>query len=211
MNVVSKITEDVPVGVEVASNPEVLHAIHQPSCAAAIWCRQTLLDTQLWLNELTSESLPSGRIIIRPEMAGDTVKNLFDVVKMPSGSQREWLHADIVWLADTFSRLMSARYLRLRLDVVTNNACLKFHIDAVTARLICTYRGSGTQYGLSTDGGDPKTVFQAKAGSPILLRGTLWPTDPVIKLRHRSPPIEGTGETRLVLVLDSVSNPEEAI
>jgi hypothetical protein len=46
-------------------------------------------------------------------------------------------------------------------------------------------------------------------GAPILLRGTLWPGDPPSGLMHRSPPIEGTGETRLVLVLDPVDGPEE--
>jgi len=34
---------------------------------------------------------------------------------------------------------------------------------------------------------------------------------PVWGLLHRSPPIEGTGETRLVLVLDPVIDPEEEV
>jgi hypothetical protein len=106
---------------------------------------------------------------------------------------------------------MSAQYLRLRLDVVTTNACRKFHIDALMARLVCTYRGSGTQYGISVDGADPARVFQVQTGSPILLRGTLWPQDPPSGLLHRSPPIEGTGESRLVLVLDPVFDPQEEI
>lgn len=44
-------------------------------------------------------------------------------------------------------------------------------------------------------------------GSPIILRGTRWPETPVSRLLHRSPPIVGTGETRLVLVLDPVEGP----
>ncbi|MCY4304139.1 MAG: DUF1826 domain-containing protein [Aestuariivita sp.] len=209
MNIVSKITEAVPVSVEIANNPASLNAIHQKGCAAVVWSRQTPPEIQTWIDDLPPKYLPSGRVIITPEMIAETVKDLFDAVGMLSGSEREWLHADITSLAGTFSRLMSAKYLRLRLDVVTNNACLKFHVDAVTSRLICTYRGSGTQYGLSTNGSDPTRIFQAKTGSPILLRGTLWPAKSPVELRHRSPPIEGTGETRLVLVLDPVSNLEE--
>ncbi|EEE38158.1 hypothetical protein RKLH11_1999 [Rhodobacteraceae bacterium KLH11] len=106
---------------------------------------------------------------------------------------------------------MSATFLRLRLDVVTTNACRRFHIDAITARLVCTYRGTGTQYGVSTDGADPQRVFTVQTGSPILLRGTLWPAEPPSGLLHRSPPIEGTGETRLVLVLDPVTDPEDEL
>lgn len=48
-------------------------------------------------------------------------------------------------------------------------------------------------------------------GAPIPLRGTLWPEGPRSGLLHRLPPIEGTGETRLVLVLDPVDDPEEEV
>ena len=130
---------------------------------------------------------------------------------LPAGPERDWLQKDIVRLADMFSGLMSATFLRLRLDVVTTNACRRFHIDAIAARLVCTYRGTGTQYGISTDGADPQRVFAVQTGSPILLRGTLWPAEPPSGLLHRSPPIEGTGETRLVLVLDPVTDPEDEI
>ncbi|MEM7671620.1 MAG: DUF1826 domain-containing protein, partial [Pseudomonadota bacterium] len=79
----------------------------------------------------------------------------------------------------------------------------------VTARLVCTYRGTGTQYGISPDGRDPQRVFTVPTGAPICLRGTEWPDDQTSGLLHRSPPIEGTGETRLVLVLDPIVDPGE--
>jgi len=99
---------------------------------------------------------------------------------------------------------MKAPYLRLRVDVVATNACRRFHVDVLTARLICTYRGTGTQYGVSKGGAEPTDIFTVPTGSPIVLRGKLWPEHPSSGLQHRSPPIEGTGETRLVLVLDPV-------
>ncbi|EBA10922.1 hypothetical protein RCCS2_00532 [Roseobacter sp. CCS2] len=114
-------------------------------------------------------------------------------------------------MAKIFTGLMRTPYLRLRLQAVTTNACRKFHIDAITARLVCTYRGQGTQYGVSRNGRDPARVFSVVTGAPILLRGTLWPAKPASGLLHRSPPIAGTGETRLVLVLDAVDDPEDEI
>ena len=57
------------------------------------------------------------------------------------------------------------------------------------------------QYGISTDGREPKRIFTVPTGAPILLRGTKWPEPPHSGLLHRSPPIEGSGLTRLVLVL----------
>jgi hypothetical protein len=52
-------------------------------------------------------------------------------------------------------------------------------------------------------------VLSVPTGAPIVLRGTLWPAEKPAGLLHRSPPITGTGTTRLVLVLDAVDDPEE--
>jgi hypothetical protein len=117
---------------------------------------------------------------------------------------------DIAALARRFATLMRARRVRVRLDVVSGDACRKFHRDAVTARLICTYRGAGTQYGLSVDGGAPEVIEQTPRGAPILLRGLHWPERPRSGLVHRSPPVAGTGETRLLLVIDPIFDAEDA-
>jgi hypothetical protein len=79
----------------------------------------------------------------------------------------------------------------------------------VTARLVCTFRGAGTQYGISADGAEPGRIFTVPTGAPIVLRGARWPERPRSGLLHRSHPIEGTDQTRLVLVLDPVDDPQE--
>ena len=210
MNLVTKMMENAAVGVGIADEPQALRAFLQPGCAAAIWRRQTPPDVQEWIDSLSPNNLPRGRVILRPQAVAATVGHLCELSRLPVSAERDWLQDDITLLAETFSELMQARFLRLRLDVVNTNACRKFHIDAITARLVCTYRGTGTQYGISTDGDDPKRVFSVQTGAPILLRGTLWPEQPPTGLLHRSPPIEGTGETRLLLVLDPVNGPEDA-
>jgi len=83
-------------------------------------------------------------------------------------------------------------------------------VDAVTARLICTYRGTGTQYGVWMDGAQPRRVITSPTGASIALRGPEGPERPASGLMHRSPPIESSGETRLVLVPDPIFDPEEA-
>ncbi len=211
MNYVRQTVKDAGIGVGIADDPEGLRVFLQPGCAAAVWRRQTPADVQAWLDTLDPDLLPSGRVVLPSDAVADTVAHLMDIHKTPAGPERDWLQSDIIGLAEMFADLMSATYLRLRLDVVTTNACRKFHIDALTGRLVCTYRGTGTQYGISTDGADPKRVFTVQTGAPILLRGTLWPTAPASGLLHRSPPIEGTGETRLVLVLDPIFDPEDEI
>lgn len=208
MNFVRKPVKDKVTGVSFADDAAALRTFVQPSCAALIWRRRTPPEMQSWLDRLDPEAMPRGRVILPPSAARTTVGHLCYISGLAEGPETAWLQDDIASLADIFCELMNAKFLRLRLDVVTTNACRKFHTDAVTARLVCTYRGTGTQYGTSTDGSDPKRVFTVQTGAPVLLRGTLWPERPSSGLMHRSPPIEGTSETRLVLVLDPVQNPK---
>ncbi|QFT72548.1 DUF1826 domain-containing protein [Ruegeria sp. THAF33] len=210
MSFVRKTFKGAAVGVAVADDPAGLRAFLQPGCAAAIWRRNMPKDVQSWLESVPEDALPNGRVILPKGAVAETVGHLCDMSAMPNGGERAWLEADIAEMARMFADLMQTDYLRLRLDRIQTNACRRFHIDAVTARLVCTYRGTGTQYGVSTDGAEPKRVFTVPTGAPILLRGTLWPAEPPSGLLHRSPPIEGTGETRLVLVVDPILDPDEA-
>ncbi len=197
-------------GVAVTDTPEGLQAFLRPGCAAAIWRRQPAPAFRAWIDALPPERLPRGRVILRPGAVADAAHALCDAAGTPEGPERRMLVEDSAALAQIFAGLVGAQWLRLRLDVITTNACRRFHMDAVTARLVCTYRGTGTQYGLSAAGEDPARVFTVAAGSAFLMRGTLWPAGGGARLLHRSPPIEGTGETRLLLVLDPLDDPEDA-
>jgi len=198
-------------GVGIVDSNEDLGLIAKPDCAAAIWRRQPLPSFQNWIDDLEAEQLPQARVILRPKDIRAAALQICEISDTPDCDERDRFIDDGAGLADGFAAIMNAPYLRLRFDAVNSNACRKFHIDAITARLICTYRGTGTQYGISTDGTEPKRVFTVPTGAPILLRGTAWPETPRAGLLHRSPPIEGTGETRLVLVLDPMDDPEEEI
>lgn len=204
MNFVRKEIKRAAVGVGVTDSPDGLAKIEMPGCAATIWRRQLATEFQTWINALDPVQLPKGRLILRPAAVPNAVRELCDIAGLPDQAQRAWFESDVTELANRFASIMQAPYLRLRLDVVDTNACRKFHIDAIYARLICTYRGTGTQYGTSFDGADPKRIFTVSTGAPMIMRGTLWPQNPQSGLLHRSPPIAGTGETRLVLVLDPI-------
>ena len=211
MTLAREILHGAAIGVGVADCVRDLDVIARPGVAAALWQRRVDPDWQAWINGLAPETLPQLRVILHPGRVRDAVSDACDVAGLDASAARDWLIEDIAALADRFAGLMRARFLRLRLDVIETDACRRFHIDAVTARLICTYRGTGTQYGISVDGEVPRRVFTTPTGVPLVLRGTLWPGNPPSGLLHRSPPIEGSGETRLLLVLDPVDDPEEAI
>lgn len=202
MSLVQPIVQPQDHGVCEAFGPDGLASIHRPDCGALLWRRDPQPAFQSWIDGLDPANLPQTRVVLTPQQARDAVNYACDLVDTPDGPQREHLISDIAELCAVFAKVMKAPYLRLRLDAVTTNACRKFHIDAVTARLVCTYRGTGTQLGLHSD--EPQPFLTVPAGAPILLRGTRWPPKPQTGLLHRSPPIEGSGETRLLLVLDPV-------
>lgn len=190
------------------SAPEGLSTIRRPACGATVWQRDPLPHFQRWIDTLPPEHLPKARMILRPEAVCDALINIVRQCGTPDCSERNLLIEDASALASIFANIMDSAYLRLRFDVINTNACRKFHVDAVTARLVCTYRGTGTQYGISENGDDPERIVTVPTGSPIILRGTRWPETPLSGLLHRSPPIAGTGETRLLLVLDPIEDPE---
>lgn len=209
--VLSQLKQSPPEGVHTVDSGLALAVIHDQGCAAAIWRRAPLPSFQDWINRLSPETLPKARVVLHADRVPAVVQAICDQAGTPAGPERSRLMDDISALAEIFSEVMQAKYLRFRLDVVTTNACRKFHVDAVTARLVCTYRGTGTQYGTVQPNGDPDRVFTVPTGAPIVLRGTLWPELPSSGLLHRSPPIEGSGETRLLLVLDAVDDPGNAV
>lgn len=211
MSVLRKLETSGASALHLADDMAGLGAITDPATAGAVWIRQRRPAFREWIDRLKPDHLPSGRLILRRAEVSEAVQGLFDKAQTPDSAERAWLQQDIVTLADMLADLMAAQYLRVRLDVVTTSACRRFHVDAIHSRLICTYRGTGTQYGVSTDGADPDRVFTVPTGAPIVLRGTNWPETPASGLRHRSPPIQGSGETRLLLVLDPVFDPDDAI
>ncbi|MEC8037395.1 MAG: DUF1826 domain-containing protein [Pseudomonadota bacterium] len=186
------------------TDPADLTVLTAPDCPAAIWSRQHSETLSVWLDRLPASQLPRWRETVAVEEVSDAVRDACAEAGTPEGVERDELITEIQMLADTFAALMKVAAVLLRLDVITSNACKRFHIDAVSARLICTFRGTGTQLVAAESAGDPGAVLTVSRGSPILLKGTLWPDAPASGLLHRSPPIEGTGETRLVLVFDPV-------
>ena len=183
-----------------------VHELHDMSAAlapdqdAAIWARTVPPKVQQWLDFLPARNLPSGRFVLSPVQVAACMRDLFKSTSIPASPALDWLCEDAGRLAQSVAQLDNTDLVRLRVERIVNNACSKLHIDNVVARLICTYRGQGTALGL-----DPKTEAQLQTvptGLPILLKGKQWPGARMPSLHHRSPAIEGTGESRLVLVLE---------
>lgn len=118
------------------------------------------------------------------------------------------LAADIAGLAAAPADATCRQRVAIRLEVIETDACRRFHADYVTLRLLCTYVGPGTLRLGEADaaavraGADPETLDprQLRTGEAALLIGRLLSPDRATL--HRSPPIAGTGQRRLVLAID---------
>ena len=185
----------------IAGNAEILSAIHDENIALAIWQR----EPPSGIARMPLADLRSLRFIAPVSTLGDALETAMDAAGYRKGITRNSLLIDIIALAARFGHVMEADAVEIRLEIVTTNACKKFHADYVTARLITTYVGQGTQWldheaAADCNCGEPHDIQQLRSGDVAVFKGRLWSAEaPAI---HRSPPIEGTGETRLMLVIN---------
>lgn len=191
-----------------AADPEVLHTIRAPDCSIAIWQRAAFADFTP-LTQGTPENL----------------RFVSNLRRLPGTLERELQHNgfggepalhrtlidDVTRLAALFCAAMELATFELRLELVRTDSCRKFHADYVTARLITTYVGEGTDWLDDTDaarvaaGEEPQHINRLAAFDVGLFKGKLATGNPAI---HRSPPIADTaGGTRLLLVLNPASRP----
>lgn len=199
------------IEVSITDSPAGLSDIHRSEVVSITWRRQLNPEFQGWVNQLDPAALPRARMILQPQAVRDAVKAICDGSGVPQGPGRKCLINEIAALTDVFAGLMSVQHLMLRLDVIAQDACSNLHIDTVSARPVCTYRDTGSQFGIRTDEADPQRVSVVPTDAPILLRGNFWPDQAPSGLLHRLPPIEGMGETRPVVELDPVPDPEEVL
>ena len=141
-----------------------------------------------------AQALLSGPpFAVRAERAAATVT--FDLAALPAV-----LRDDAAMLARRFAALMGVDNVRLRVEAIAGDACRKFHADYTDVRLITSWAGPGTDWlPLGAAEGGHRRVPTGWIG---LFKGHLFGEGhpPCI---HRSPPISGTGQRRLVLGIDT--------
>ena len=100
-----------------------------------------------------------------------------------------------------FAAVSRARHLAIRLEVVSGPACRRFHQDHVRARLLCSYRGPGTELAPETvDRDSGSAALCLGTGHVAVLRGHRHPLG-AGRVLHRSP--QGVTGRRLLLAADA--------
>jgi hypothetical protein len=183
-----------------------------PKVELVIWERQLPFCLENWLMKLRPDELPDGRVLVEPQYTRAAIMHIFKQSGTPRDGAAELLIEDIAMLVDEFASLMRDTQVDIRLEAVSHDACWKFHRDCVAGRLITTYRGATTQWvteqqekAALREQRDFKGELQHLPKHAVaLFRGNC--AAPALGVVHRSPPISGTGETRLLLCLNPPSN-----
>ncbi len=192
-------------------DPQVLACIHDQEVELALWHRRLPWGLVRWLEELPAAHLPGARLSLDVASAAPALDAAFDASGTPPCVWRDVLRDDIVQIATRLARVIGGERVQLRLEAVTDNACRRLHRDCVPLRLLTTYHGPGTEwvvpefadFALASPDGYDGPMERLSAGSVALFKGCGFPGQLHERgIVHRSPPIAGSGITRLVLCLN---------
>lgn len=200
-----------------ADSPMVMTTIYQPHINLAVWQRQLPTALQNYISALTQGlNALQLRTVIAPADVGDWLSGL-----LPEDPQRHLFIDDVRQLVEMYADLFELRTVGLRLSLITETMCPRFHTDHLLCRMVTTYHGQGSEWlkeenvdrsklGVGAKGlpdhlsgiyQQHNDIQQLLTGEVALLKGDGWLDSQVSGIVHRSPQINKT-EKRLLLTLD---------
>ncbi len=195
---------------EVNDDAKALKAIRNKAINMAIWNRNT--------NRLTKEIDLLVNRGVELQSRGNVDSILNTITNTIGLKECGLIIQDIHKLLHIFKEISYTKNFLLLLTTVNTNMCRRFHTDGNDLRMLCTYSGPGTLWltednvnrkVLNTGGDNERIVIdeskiqQAKTGSVLILKGTLYPQQGTSAVVHRSPTIEESSEKRLLLRIDT--------
>ncbi len=193
----------------------VLRHIVNPGVNLCLWQRPALPAVTGELSSLKASHLPDVRCWTSSASFDDDLSTLLQQQGLDPFAFKNW-RTDLRRLADPFFSISEGRDVALRLETTDDDGCRRFHVDRTRLRLLCTYRGPGTEW--LTDAQVDREAQRTGApneriirfGEPSrfepfwvgILKGDAYPGNAGRGLVHRSPPIAGSGQTRVLFCLD---------
>jgi hypothetical protein len=194
------------------SHPQVLAEVLAPEVNLAVYERQLSVEVEQFVRQLLAlgqplaESLSIDWVEDAPPAA---VRNLACGYQHIPGHAA--FLADLNWLLSAYACLLGAKRIGLRLRILEQAMCPRFHVDHVPLRLITSYAGAGSQW-LREDAMSRASLADAAAqqvseieqvavGAVALVKGEKWLGNEGRGLIHRSPPVPANTR-RLLLTLD---------
>ncbi len=205
-----------PTSPHAAGNqPDVLNRILDPGVNLSLWRRPAQQAITRELSPLQAAHLSDARCCTSPASFDDDLCALLGQQDLDPLAFKSW-RIDLGRLAVLFFGISEGRDVALRLETTEDDACRRFHVDSTRLRLLCTYRGPGTEWltdaqvdRVAQASGAPNDCI-IRVGEPSrfepfwvgVMKGDAYPGNVGHGLVHRSPPIAGSGQTRVLFCLD---------
>lgn len=189
-------------GTVLGDSAAVFDSWRDSDWSLAVWRRESPENIRVLLQQLRLEQISGFRITVSAQDARRQLAGAVERCGIEPPLLRQYLAEDFALLAHKFSSCTGTQQLELRLERITGDACRRYHIDCMAARLVVTYVGPGTVYAPASHGLDALREQQGYCG-PAREIPTFWASlfagDASDRpgLVHRSPQIAGTGQARL--------------
>ncbi len=188
---------------------------------SAVAIRQHDVDVVVWARALAPGVSAYARALVsRPvafDVQGRAVALRLLRTELPQADGQAAFVDELEQLCQLQQRLSGCADVRVKLHTVVDDMCRKFHVDHVGLRVLCTFVGPGTQW-LTEKDVDRTLIGSAEAhplrpsgvvrhastGDVLVMKGSAWVGNQGHGCVHRSPPLAGSGMTRLVAVVDDV-------
>ncbi len=203
----------------VGSGPDVLQYVMNPDVNLALWQRPVKTEIMRELSTLQAGHLRDVRHRTSLISFDDDICTLLLQQGLdPQGFIN--LRADMHQLAELLGDVSRCREFIFRLVTIDSDECCRFHLDRTPLRLICTYQGPGTEW-LTDRQVDRAALARCASNDAITRFGEssqfehFWvgilkgdPGNLGQGLVHRSPPIAGSGQIRVLFCLDTAVMPD---
>jgi hypothetical protein len=193
----------------------VLRHIPAQGVNLCLWQRPAQAAIIREVASLQASDLPDVRCPTTLDSFDADVRMLLQQQGLDPQAFRYW-RADMYRLAESYFGVSGDNDVTLRLVTTDDDDCRRFHVDRTQLRLLCTYRGPGTEWlrdeqvdrSAQRTGapnadiirfGEPSMFEPFWAG---LLKGDAFPGNAGHGLVHRSPSIAHTGTVRVLFCLD---------
>lgn len=201
----------------ISENMSVLDEILETGINVVSWERKPILDITTYLKDPLWKSFNEWEMYLKgPQMLPHLIEDLKKHLPV-YGEEKNPLIEDIEILIKKSFSLEPHNPLHIQFSKVENGMCRLFHVDHLRLRLLCSYRGDGTQWLENTNVNrkglgkgcnhkiikDAMEIRTAKAYDVIFLKGEKFPRNEKNGVVHRSPPLHSPDKWRLLLKIDS--------